>query len=324
MVVKMITNYGMDAEGHLAKTDLPIDQALWIDVYNPTHLERILLEEMFQVVLPEHHEMHQLEYSNRFYEEKGAFVLSLNVVTKSLPLPENHVVTFVLTADKVLTLRYSEPNPLKTFGDNLALRHFHVNSHYDVLLLLLDAVVGRVADTFELIEEKTENLTLSLDSSLSHKPGKKRKQTLGNSLKEINDLDNLLSKGVQSISSMELFLGYLRQIKSQHRIDESLLLEDLTQDTKALLKHSEYVSRKLNFQLQSTLGIINIEQSEIIKMFTVLAMVFMPPTLIASIYGMNFAFMPELKWHGGYIFAIVLMLVSAFLPYRIFKKRHWI
>lgn len=155
--------------------------------------------------------------------------------------------------------------------------------------------------------------------------GRGNSQVLHDALGQINNLQNLLSKGYQSLSSMRLALSFVKQIHfkttPEPMSEEFITLE---QDISTLLDHAEYLTQKLEFQLEASIGLISLEQSNIIKTFTVLAMIFMPPTLIASIYGMNFRFMPELFTVWGYPFSIFLMIVSALLPYRFFRKRGWI
>lgn len=320
----MITNFITDAQNRLLPSTLSLKESLWVELYQPTQKERDLIEEAFQLELPEHHEMHQLEFSNRFYQEGENYFLSLNITVKALPIPENHVVTFIITPKQLITLRYSDPNPIKTFIDQLETRPQYVKDHLDLLETLLEVCIGRVADIFELIEEKAEEINFALTKTIDQTVSVKRSLILSNSLKDISRLENLLSKGLQSLSSLNLFLVYLKQINHGLFSKAAQQLKMLDQDINALLDNGDYLSQKLNFLLQSSLGLINIEQTHIIKTFTVLAMIFMPPTLIASIYGMNFKFMPELNWYLGYPLAILTMIFSAYIPYRYFRKKKWI
>ena len=106
--------------------------------------------------------------------------------------------------------------------------------------------------------------------------------------------------------------------------DAKVRAKTLYRDVVALTDQTTFLSNKVNFLLDATLGLINLQQNQIIKIFSVAAVVFLPPTLVASIYGMNFEYMPELKWLGGYPFAIALMILSAVLPYLYFKRRGWL
>ena len=119
-------------------------------------------------------------------------------------------------------------------------------------------------------------------------------------------------------------IGVTDQIPSHYRKDARARAKALNRDVHSLTDHAGFLSQKINFTLDATLGLINIEQNAIIKIFSVVAVVFLPPTLIASIYGMNFEIMPELSWQFGYPFAVVLMVISAVMPYLYFKRRGWL
>lgn len=309
----------------LVQMEEPLEQAIWVDVLEPTHAERQLIANAFNVFLPLHHEMHQIEHSNRFYEENGAIYLSANLITKAAPVPESHVVTFVLTKTKLITLRYSDPNPILSFIQQIDIRHYSAKNHLDIFLLLLDKIVGTVADIFELIGDQTDTLALTLIGSIAESSPPKHGKNLNKTLRDINFLQNLLSKAYQCLSSLRMLIDYFED--NQDKVFNEKVVhpqKTLNNDIQILTKHGEYLSQKLSFQLQSSFGLINIEQTQIIKVFTVLAMVFMPPTLIASIYGMNFHHMPEIGSTYGYPITLVLMFGSSFLPYQFFKRKGWI
>jgi magnesium transporter len=136
---------------------------------------------------------------------------------------------------------------------------------------------------------------------------------------------DLLSKARESLVSLTRLLAFVQQsTQVQMSQDVRGRFRNVSRDATALSDHASFVSNKINFLLDATLGLINIEQNAIIKIFSVAAVVFLPPTLIASIYGMNFHHMPELGWEGGYPWALGLMVVSAVLPYVYFKRRGWL
>ena len=135
-----------------------------------------------------------------------------------------------------------------------------------------------------------------------------------------NTLESLISMTYQSLSSLDMLINYLEQSILPNLVDFKALKRDIF----SLLKQADYLNQKVVFQLDSTLGLINIEQMGIVKIFTVLAMVFMPPTLIASIYGMNFKYMPELSFYFGYPILLGVMTLSAYFPWVIFRRKGWI
>lgn len=321
--VFMLTKFCANERNDLVRTEGALGQAWWVDVLNPTIAEHNQLNKELQILLPWHHEIHQLEFSNRFYEETGALYLSLPIITKAAPIPESHVITLILTAKALVTLRYSDPNPIQSFQDRIDLQPIKINNHFEIFYLILERFVGSLADTFELIEAKSDELGLVLMGSIDNKGS--TKPNLNKKLRQINYLQNLLAKAHQSLANINLLLAFFQQ--EVPRIFASYPMPDFTtlkEDIHHLSKHGENLSHKMGFQLQASLGLINIEQTHTIKIFTVLAMIFMPPTLIASIYGMNFTHMPELAFRFGYPLALGAMVVSAYLPYRFFKLKGWI
>ncbi len=301
------------------------ESAVWLDVFQPTPEERQQLLNDYNIVLPLHNEMHQIEFSNRFYYENDALYLSVTVITKAAPLPESHVITFVLTKNRLFTLRYTDPNPIEIFINQLEVRKNYATDSFSVFLLLLSKIVGSIADVFELIEDQSEDLSLKLVGSTDSLLKNKQSKFLNKTLREINYLQCLLGKCYQSLASLTLLIAFFDEVQQDmFSKDEITKFQTISQDIDDLTKHGDHLTQKFNFQLQSTLGLINIEQTQIIKIFTVLAMVFMPPTLVASIYGMNFHDIPELSWKYGYEYGLVLMLSTALLPYLFFKRKGWI
>lgn len=321
----MLTKFEIGPNSTLVKASASSKNITWIEVYQPTDEERQQLLAEFGIALPLHHEMHQLEFSNRFYQENDSLYLSVHVVTKAAPLPESHVITFILNKQILVTLRYSDPNPIESFIEQLEKRKFYARDSFEVFMLLLNKIVGTVADIFELIDEKAEDLSIYLIGSSQGFASSSQSKYLNKTLLEINYLESLLGKCYQSLSSLRLLIAFFDE--TQHELfteEDCKRLDTITHDIDSLTKHAEHLTQKFNFQLQSTLGLINVEQTQIIKIFTVLAMVFMPPTLIASIYGMNFHNMPELAMDFGYPCAVGAMILTALGPYYFFKRKGWI
>lgn len=321
----MLIHFGTNAEGQLKANEGLLDKSVWVDLLDPTPEERKLIRESCHVELPLHHELYQLEYSNRFYEEHHNLFLSFSLVTKAAPMPESHVVTYILSEERLITLRYSDPNPITTYIDQVRKQGLKIDGPSEIFIQLINKMAGRVADLFELIGSETESLSISLINTVNNPFGSESSTNLNTTLKGINRLEALLSKNLQSLGSLSLMLGFLHHFEHQYIRSNALLeLETIKQDVVNLHKHGDYLNQKLGFLLQSNLGLINIQQTQIIKVFTVLAMVFMPPTLIASIYGMNFRHMPELDLVWGYPIAMALMLLAAIVPYQYFKRKGWI
>ncbi len=134
------------------------------------------------------------------------------------------------------------------------------------------------------------------------------------------DLNSKINESLQSLQRLSVFLK--QEVSQDPKIDAKL--DILMNDTNALLTQSAFLSDKVTFQLDATLGMINVEQNLIIKIFSMVAVFFLPPTLIASLYGMNFNLMPELNWSLGYPMALFMMFMSAAVPYVYFRKRGWL
>lgn len=325
----MLTAYTQHSNGEVALADLastPPASCLWVDLLNPDAEERARVETLYQITLPSREQMHEIELSTRFYEEDHACFLNATVITGvETPNPELHHLLFILTKDTLITLRHSDPAPVRRLTERMLKKQVKPHGAADVLLMIIEGLVGRVADTMEAIGKRTEHLSQIIISVLRGEAKKGNDTKLSNVLSEVNLGEDMLSKSYQSLFSLQLLIDFLQQ--SEARKYAGRKLRDITvveKDIRALLQHGEYLTQKMEFLLESTLGLINIEQNSIIKMFTVLAMIFMPPTLIASIYGMNFGHMPELDWKLGYPLAIALMVFAAWLPYRFFRKKGWI
>lgn len=321
----MITKFEIDTSGQLTRSEQSLSQAVWIDILTPTQEEYDEIQQALGIDLPLHQELLQLEYSSRFYQENHALFLSAVVVTKVSPLPESHTISFIVTEKQIITMRFSDPNPIKNFIEQMDRHTYDLRDHIDILIYLLEVLVGRVADIFELFEEKTELMGLGLKSTVKRKSRSKNANILNSTLHEIIDLENVISKCYQSLSSLQMLIGFFVHGIQKHKIIDGVhRFDSLKQDITSMMTQADFLNQKLEFQLDSTLGLINIEQTHIIKTFTVLAMIFMPPTLIASIYGMNFHHMPELDTTFGYPIALIMMVVSGLFPYYLFKRKGWL
>jgi magnesium transporter len=303
------------------------EAALWLDLLEPTLEEEKAVEHVIGVDVPTREEMREIEASSRLYEEAGALFLTLTIVANiDTGRPETSAITFILAKDRLVTLRYADPLPFRKFIA-YAERHAAVCAGAPVLLGgLLEAIVERIADVLERIGGDLDEMSAGVFT----RPQPARKadgvnRDLRALMERIGRGGDLLSKARESLVSLSRLLTFVQQ-SSLAPASQDLRgrYRNLTRDVQALSDHASFVSNKIAFLLDATLGLINIEQNNIIKIFSVAAVVFLPPTLIASIYGMNFRHMAELEWPYGYPFALALMVVSAILPYVYFKRRGWL
>jgi magnesium transporter len=301
---------------------------LWCDLNAPTREEEVLVESLFGIEVPTRDEMNEIEPSNRLYMEGGAVFCTATLVTKSdTPEPELHAVTFILTQGALITLRYSDPYSFTHFSKRLMLQSAEGVSGHSVMVGIVQAIINRLADIIE-------NSSHALDHSNRQlfRPtitdAKLRQRSMPNfeeMLREIGIQADLLSKSRESLLSLARMLGFLVFTPTHsHAYGTDTHITVMQKDIPALLDQADSLSGKVAFLLDATLGLVDLQQTAIIKIFSVASVVFLPPTLVASIYGMNFQHMPELGWRLGYPLAIILMFASAWLPYRLFKKKKWL
>ncbi|MGH8496224.1 MAG: magnesium transporter CorA family protein [Gammaproteobacteria bacterium] len=319
----MITIYTMH-EGVLRATSmtaagtLPPD-TMWIDLFQPDADEERQVESALGIDVPTREEMVEIEVSSRLYQDNGALYMTATLLSGAeTDTPVTQPVTFMLIDGRLVTLRYIDPQPFRMFAAQAARQG--VRSGQAALTGLLDAVVDRLADILERVQGDHDALSREIFA---------RKSTRGPIhfeilLRRISLQQGLTSRVRESLVSVGRMVGFLARPGEHRDKTASRNLKTLARDVTSLSDHASYLSSNITFLLDATLGLINIEQTGIIKIFSVAAVVFLPPTLIASLYGMNFRFMPELDWRLGYPLAIVLMVASAITPYLFFKRKGWL
>jgi magnesium transporter len=310
---------------NLRSIDIPV---LWADLLNPTEAEESMLESAFGVEIPTREEMSEIEISSRLYQENDTYYLTALLVTKAdTESPQNDAATFVLTKNTLITLRYSTPRSFEMFVNRCEKNQANYHNATEVMLGLLDAITDRLADILEMVGHRMDNTSRQV---FAHNPAalnaKNRTHlNLKAILNAIGRDGDLISKSRECLVSLSRLTGYITNSPMFTSRKESIeLLNSVQKDLASLSDHANFLSGKINFLLDATLGMISIEQNGIIKIFSVAAVVFLPPTLVASIYGMNFHHMPELDWRFGYPIALLLMLLSAFIPFQYFKKKGWL
>jgi magnesium transporter len=302
------------------------DNALWIDMLKPSREEERVVESALGLDVPTREEIREIEASSRLYKKDGMLFMTVTVIAKAdTPRPETTEVTFVLAGQRLITVRYADVRPFTTFLSQQQREDRSAYSAETVLMGLLDAIVDRIADILEQVGADLDGVSQEIFRTSEVAPGAGRSGSLQDSLRRIGRNGDMTSKASESLVSLARLLAFLGQAEEKMNDTEvNSLVEILDRDVGSLTSHASFLSDKADFLLSATLGMVNIEQTDIIKIFSVAAVMFLPPTLVASIYGMNFQFMPELHWLLGYPFAIVLMIVSAVLPYRLFKRRGWL
>lgn len=302
------------------------DRVVWADLFEPSKEEEAAIENWIGVGIPTREEMEEIEISSRLYTEDGALFM-----TATLPAqadgdhPVMSPVTFVLAGDRLITVRYHEPRAFQTFPMRAEKTDLGCTSGATILMALLEAVVDRLADVLERASGEVVDISHDIFHP-AEKKASKRDRDFQLILRRIGRKEDLVSKIQDSLLTLQRLSGFFAQAAMQRKNDKDVRarVKTLSRDVSSLTDHATFLTQKITFLLDATLGMINIEQNGIIKIVSVAAVVFLPPTLVASIYGMNFEAMPELKWLLGYPFALALMVVSAVFPFWYFKRRGWL
>jgi magnesium transporter len=292
---------------------------LWLDLVNPTREEETVVERALELELPTPEEMAELEASSRLYRDRGALFLTTDLLHQGeADMPSIEPVTFVLTPGPLVTIRYFDPRPFTILADRLALDAGLAASAPQLLLNLLEAVIDRTSDVLSKKVAKVQTISRHVFSE-----GK----TVGfarliTKLGHVHTANARIEQSLTGLARIVAYLGPDDRFEKDPELREHL--RSLARDAASLIAHSQSLAASIDFQLSAALGLINIEQSSIIKIFSVAAVAFLPPTLIASIYGMNFDHMPELHQTWGYPAALVAMVVSAVLPLAWFRRQGWL
>ena len=299
----------------------------WIDLLNPTREEEALAERVLGQNIPTREEMQEIEPSSRLYQRHGTLFMTASVlhgITDSSP--DTDPVSFILTSKLLVTVRYVDPRPFIVFSDNFAADPDLATDPLTVLVRLMDTIVDRLADEMEQTGREIEEVSsrIFVKGAVATRRKRRQERTLEALLLRIGGVQRLLAEIRDSAVSTGRMLGFLGASRIARDSDCGPLIQSLQADIHGLLDHSNSLSDNLTFLLNASLGLISLEQNFVMKIFSVVAVVFMPPTLIAGIYGMNFEHMPELQWMLGYPFALGLILISAILPYWIARRMGWL
>lgn len=292
-----------------------VKQADWIDACEPEEAERQILQELLKTDFSEFDDVEEIEASARcFVDQAGVHVHSL-----FLNLSEGRHTTvsvaFILQKNRLITIREIELADFRLLRMRARREQVEARDVSEMLVTLLEQKVENHADGIEDLHRQLEEV--------SH-------LVLEDEDAELDDAINRLARLEDSNGNTRLCLMdtqrnisfLLRHLSKDGERRETL--REINRDIETLMSHTTFLFDKINFLMDSTQGFINIEQNQIIKTFSIAAVVFLPPTLIASIYGMNFEYMPELKWFLGYPGAIGLMVLAGFAPYWYFKRKGWL
>lgn len=299
--------------------------AVWIDLVVPTIGEDKIVESAIGVMVPTREEMAEIEVSSRLYIENGARYMTATVMYNTdTDKPGTTAITFIIAGSKLVTVRYDEPKPFTYLAGKLS-KVCSVNTNGpSIMVELLDAIIDRVADILERLAAEVDKVsTRVFERNAARDDPNQRYQAI---LRNIGRKGDLLSKSRESLVSLNrLVLFFTNEAEAVGLAkDQRVHLKSVARDISSLTDHASFLANKITFLLDATLGMVSLEQNNVIKLFSVMAVTLMPPTLIASIYGMNFEHMPELKWVYGYPLALIAMIIAAIGPYFFFKWKRWL
>jgi magnesium transporter len=310
-------------DGHLIEAEG--EPAVWLDLLAPDAGELAAVAAELGAELPTRAEMEEIELSSRLYWENGTpYMTALLPARADTDAPEMAPVTFVLAGTLLVTIRYHEPRSFTTFPARARKTAFGCATGEAVLMGLFEEIIDRLADVLERLGRDLDKLSQTV-----FRPGvgpQARSRDHRVMLEEIGRKGDVISSLRESLLTVERVLGFLGQVTTQRASSKDVrgAVRTHARDAHSLIDHAASLSQKVTLLLEATLGMIGIEQNAIIKIFSVAAVMFLPPTLVASVYGMNFKHMPELAALWGYPGALLLMVVSAVLPWLYFRRKGWL
>lgn len=322
-MVRLITQQGQLIDWNDEKVSPFPDNLVFLDLLNPSRPEELEAEKWLEYTLPTREEMQEIEESSRLYLENGVLYMTAWVpVGLETPDPETTAISFVLGQDCLTTVRYADPHAFRFVNDQVRRQCSTPISSDAVFLVLMELFVARIADALQNVEADLIRLSREVFNVDTKRNTAAIERDLADVVKLLGRRSALVANLRESLLSLSRMMQFfLNNSATWMRADLSVQFRTVVRDIRSLDDYTSQQAQEMSFLLDSTLGLINIQQNQIIKIFTVASVLFMPPTLVASIYGMNFKHMPETEWLVGYPMAIVLMIMFAAVPIWYFKRR---
>ena len=290
------------------------NSVIWIDMLLPTIEEIRAVESMFDMEFPTKQETEEIELSSRYWEENNRIEINSYFLINDNKSAFNETVSFILQGSLLISVRYKKLQSFDTFTKKLLISPREFKTGYSIFCQIIDIRIDADADTIENLSKEITKIRKHVFTDYSNDDEE--------ILEKISTFEDLNMKIRENLTDKQRILNSL--LKSQKFVDDKHELPIMLKDIKSLIDHTNFNFERLDYLQNIFIGILSIEQNKVIKIFTIVNVIFLPPTLIASIYGMNFDFIPELHWEYGYIISIVLMVISSITPILIFKKKGWI
>lgn len=323
----MITVYDVEDNKLCSRTDAQLigEASVWIDLVNPTPEEDTAIEQALSIDIPTRSEMREIEASNRFYTENDTvYMTGITLHNPELPVPQTSGVTFILAGKRLITVRYAEPRAFPVYVARVMKGEAGCNTGPGIMTGLIEMLIERQADLIEKVQDEVETIAPQIFAQRSAGQSSRPKR-LDALLRTVGKEGDICSRALESFMSLHRLSMYALNALRQRKDDPAIIarLETAHHDISSLMESLRILSSRTAFLLDATLGSISNEQNQIIKLFSVMAVMLMPPTLVASVYGMNFKHMPELDWPYGYPMALGLMVISAVIPFIYFRRKGW-
>ena len=308
-------------------SDVLLKSAAWIDLISPSETEEKQIEHFFKAEIPSKEEQTEIELSNRFYEENGVLYMTVNILVKAAASgePEKHPATLILAKGKLITIRHVEPESFKIFESRLNKCNLGDFAGEYLLGELLEAFINRNADIVETVDDRVDAISTKIfraDSKAASRKGEKHFQIL---LRDLGQCGDLISKTQESLISILRLIAFLvpqMEKKTYEKLKDRL--DSINRDASALRDHNSFMIDKITFLQDATLGLINIQQNDIMKIFSIAAVCFVPSTIITGFFGMNFKNMPEYDIFYGQYLAFALMALSLIISFIFFWRKGWL
>lgn len=326
-ITAVLPNEVREAAAAVAEPE-SLRRAVWIDLLNPTPAEEKAVQAALRLEIPTREEMQEIESSSRLYREDDALFLTANFLY-GVDMGEygSTAISFVLTNTTLVTVRYATPKAFTVFAARAQRQPAALLTSSDAVMLhLFEQIVDRLADILERVGADMDRASQrTFRAARTNLKANRRDDQLKETLITLGQVGEVTTRTSETLLGLNRILAFVGAEKANAvRKENQPLIKTLVRDVRSLVDHANFLNSKAQFLLDAVLGVINVEQNAIIKTFTVASVALMPPTLIASIYGMNYEHMPELKWEYGYPLAILLMIGSAILPVWYFRRKGWL
>ncbi len=309
-----ITDLSKNLDYYLSNQNIDLNNILWVDLLYPSPEETNWVSKNFDVEFPTRQKTEEIEISSRYWEDEESITINTYFLIKDKETAYNETVTFIVKRHMLITSRYKE---LRTFNEFIKKLKTNPKQYEDGLYILAGIFEIRIdsdADTLEYLAKELTKLSRLVFTGIDIT------EQVIESISAYEDLNMTIRENL--IDKQRILSSLLKSYKVPKNLREEFRI--MIKDVNSLIDYTTFNFERLDYLQNTFLGLLNIEQNKVIKIFTVMSVIFLPPTLIASIYGMNFQNMPELSWKYGYPFAIFMMILSAIVPLLIFKKKGWL